>query len=323
MKRVVNMDLVPCPLCDFKDSSILFDIKTDHSKFYIIQCRQCNLARTFPMPDDDILDAHSESHYYGEKKNKFLPILQHVRDRLSKIRVRSYLSKIPASVKRPKILDIGCAEGRLLKAFYKSGCDCYGVEHSSYPEKRFINPDKIKYFVGDLKSHNLKNESFNIIILWHVLEHLDNPNFVISNIYDLLTPDGILILAVPNMSATEARVFKQSWFHLDVPWHKYHFTKNSLQYVTEKNKFKIVKNSNYCIEQSIFGLLQSVLNNIGWPRNELYEAMKGNIRYKRIASLFIQSIIGVSILIPCFIISSLFSRTENGSVLRLILRKNK
>jgi len=321
MNGAINMDSESCPLCHHEDSTVLFKSETANSKFFVIQCRQCNLARTSPFPDDDTLHIHNKVQYYGKKKNKFLPIFQNIRDRLSKIRARTYLSMISESIKRPKILDIGCAEGRLLQSFLAYGCDCYGVEHPSYPQKRFLNPDRIKYFVGNLDFLDLEERSFDIIILWHVLEHMDNPNNVISRVYDLLAPDGIFVLAVPNFSGIEAKIFKQLWFHLDIPWHKYHFTKSSLQYLTEKNHFEIIKSTTFCIEQGVYGLLQSVLNAAGWPKNELYEAMKGNFNYGRTLSLIAQIFIGISILIPCFLISFLISATENGSVLKLILIK--
>jgi len=316
------MDSSVCPLCQSKESKILFEAETIHSRFDILQCQKCGLARTFPFPGDDILHIHDTVKYYGKKENKFIPILQNIRDRLSKIRARRYLSIIPELFKRPKILDIGCAEGRLLSSFLEYGCDCYGVEHPSYPKQRFLNCDRINYFVGDLETPDLEGRSFNIIILWHVLEHLDNPDAVIKQVYERLAPDGILVVAVPNFSSIESRNFKQSWFHLDIPWHKYHFTKRSLRYLIEKNNFKIIRSTTFCLEQGLYGLLQSILNLMGWPRNELYEAMKGHILKGRALNLFIQSVISAFLIIPCVLISLITSIIKKGSVSKLVLKKN-
>src|SRR4030042_1536676 len=274
MNGAINMDSALCPLCHSPDLKDLFKLKSIHSEFYILQCQECNLAHTYPFPDDYILHLYDTERveYYGKYGNKFIPVIQTVRDRLAKIRAKKCLSMIPNSIRRPKVLDIGCAEGRLLNSFLEYGCDCYGVEHPSYPKQRFLNSNRIKYFVGDLKSLGLEEGSFNIIILWHVLEHLDNPDAIINRVYDLLSPDGILVLAVPNFSSIEAKIFKEVWFHLDIPWHKYHFTKRSLLYLLEKNHFKIIKSTTFCIEQNVYGILQSILNSMGWPKNELYEA---------------------------------------------------
>ncbi len=311
----------PCPLCETRDSRELFNAKTDQSEFTIIQCQQCGLARTFPMPDDAVLDSHNKSQYYGKKENKFIPFFQNIRDRLSKIRARKYLSMIPVSGRRPGILDIGCAEGRLLRAFLQFGCECYGIEHSSYPEERFLDCDRIKYLTGGLDSFELKKESFDIIIMWHVLEHMDDPLRVLSIIHDLLRPDGIFILAVPNFSSPETKIFKDRWFHLDIPWHKYHFTEKSLRYLIVKNDFEELEFKTFCFEQGVYGIVQSCLNSLGWQRNELYELMKGNAGSTRTWHLIIQSLIGVLILIPCAFFSFITSAVEKGSVLKAVLRK--
>lgn len=320
---VINMDSALCPLCHCKDLRILFRAETVHSIFCIIQCRQCNLARTYPFPDDDVLHVHDTFCYYGKNESKFIPVLQYIRDRLSKIRARRYLSMISTSIQSPRILDIGCADGRLLNSFLEYGCDCYGVEHLFYPKNRFLNSDRIKYFVGDLESLDLKERSFDIIILWHVLEHMDNPDAVINRVFDLLSPNGLFVLAVPNFSGMDAKIFKQLWFHLNIPWHKYHFTEKFLHCLVEKNSFQIVKSTTFCLEQGIYGIIQSILNFMRWPKNELYEAMKGIFLRGRLLPLLFQSIIAVILLMPCTLICLIASMRQEGSVLKLILRKNR
>jgi SAM-dependent methyltransferase len=316
------MDSASCPLCNSRDSSILFEVKTAHSTFYIVQCRQCNLARTFPFPGDDILNIHNKAQYYGRRESKFVPIFQNIRGRLSKSRARKYLSMIPTSIQRPKVLDIGCSEGRLLSSFLEYGCDCYGIEHTSYPERRFLNRDRIQYFYGDLENLDLEERSFDIIILWHVLEHMDNPKAVIGRAHGLLAPDGILVLAVPNFSSVEARYFKGLWFHLDIPWHKFHFSEKSLNYLIKNRHLQIIQKSTFCLEQGVYGINQSILNYMGWPRNEMYEAMKGNILKGRELNLVAQSIISAFLLLPCVFILLITSIMKKGSVLKIVLKKS-
>jgi SAM-dependent methyltransferase len=238
------------------------------------------------------------------------------------MRAKRYLSLIQRSIRRPRILDIGCAEGRLLKSFLEYGCDCYGIEHDSYPHERFIDSASINYFLGDVNSIELEQGTFDIIIIWHVLEHLDNPCDIIKRIYDLLAPEGIVIIAVPNFSSIEAGISKDHWFHLDVPWHKYHFTKKFLQYIILKNNLEILSSTTICIEQGPYGLLQSLLNAAGFKKNSLYEALKGNYFCCRSLSLISQLCIAVLFFIPCFIVSYLLSVAGKGSSIKLVLRKN-
>ncbi|MFC1862354.1 class I SAM-dependent methyltransferase [Thermodesulfobacteriota bacterium] len=279
------------------------------------------MARTFPLPTDYDLDIHDTSSYYGKTSNKFIPIVQMIRHRFMKMRARYYLSLIPKSDERPKILDVGCAEGRLLKSFLEYGCECFGIEHPAYPEHRFLCRDRITYFCENLDSIYMEEKSFDLIFLWHVLEHMDDPSSVMKRLTELLSPEGLLILAVPNFPCPEAHFFKQSWFHLDIPWHKYHFNERSLEYISEKNKLRIVSVNTFCIEQSIYGLLQSILNKTGWPKNELYEAIKGNLTYTRAPQLFVQFVMASSLIAPSLFVSLLMAGSGKGSILNMILKK--
>ncbi|NLD39451.1 MAG: class I SAM-dependent methyltransferase [Desulfatiglans sp.] len=318
-QSIMHTDM--CPLCKNKGTSDLYSTFYNQSKYSVRQCMKCNLAWTVSL-NDESKDIYNDKQYYGGGNNKFIPILHDIRSRLSRIRAKRYFSMIPKSVKQPKILDIGCAEGRLLKSFLELGCECYGVEHVSYPEDRFIDKEKIKYYHGDLNTIPLEKGFFNIIILWHVLEHIDNLGEVISKVSNLLTHGGIIVLAVPNFYSTEAKIFKQIWFHLDIPWHKYHFTKKSVGYLAEKNHFKTISNSTFCVEQGPYGFVQTILNALKFPRNELYEALKGHLNKNRLLSLFIQAFIAMLFLMPCILLSFYSSIRGEGSIFKAVLVKN-
>ena len=113
----------------------------------------------------------------------------------------------------------------------------------------------------------------------------------------------------------------QFWFHLDIPWHKYHFSERSIKYLVRKNNYKIISMRTRCLEQGPYGLIQSMLNAMGWPHNEFYEALKGSRTPGRTVHLLIQSQILLISLIPAFFTILLDSYGSRGSVLKLILKK--
>ena len=318
----MNKDTDICPLCNGLKTKILFSTKTACQEFHLIQCEKCELIRTVPSPADESRPVRNFTAYYGKGANKFVPFIQMMRNKIMKLRAGYYLSFIPDSIQTPKILDVGCAEGRFLKAFLKYGCQCWGIEHFFYPSQRFTNSDQINYLKGAPQNLDLPEGVFNLIFLWHVLEHMDNPRLIMSRLYELLAPDGVLVLAVPNFSSMEAKRFKRFWFHLDVHWHKYHFNRRSIGYLITKTHFTIIKSSTRCLEQGPYGLLQSILNVMDWPGNEFYEALKGNLTPGRAFYLLIQSFIGIFLLIPVFAVSLVTSSMERGSVLKLILKKD-
>jgi SAM-dependent methyltransferase len=318
MTNQSNINTDKCPICKNQGSRRLFSTEYNQSIFDVRQCVKCNVAWTVPL-NDGFKGIYNNKQYYGTGKSKFIPILQDIRNRLSQMRAKRYLSMIPKLASRPRILDIGCAEGRLLKSFLGYGCDCYGIEHKSYPRERFFDSDKITYITGDMDFIELKPRSFEIIILWHVLEHMDNPVSAIKRIYELLAPEGIVILAVPNFSSLESGIFKDHWFHLDIPWHKYHFTEISLKCLFSKNNLDILSSTTFCIEQGPYGLLQSLLNS-AFKKNSLYEAIKGNYFCCRPLSLISQFFIATILFIPSFLVSYLTSKTGKGSSLKFILK---
>jgi SAM-dependent methyltransferase len=310
-----------CPVCLGTEVKWLFSAKTDSCKFHLVQCARCALTRTIPFPDDEILSVHDPSVYYGKNENKFIPVIQRIRHEIMRTRAKYYMPMIPPDVQRPKILDVGCAEGHLLKAFLELGCQCWGVEHPAYPADRFQDPDRIAYLRGELQVLKLPEGAFDLIFLWHTLEHMDNPQWVITRLYDLLTPTGALIVVVPNFASIEARKFGQFWFHLDVPWHRFHFNEKSLRFLAAKSGLRVFNLSTFSAEQGPYGLIQSLLNSMGWPRNEFYEWLKGYGMGGRAIQLILQLYIFIILLIPGFLVSILTSFISSGSEIRLVLKK--
>ena len=316
-----NKGYGPCPVCHGTEMKMMFSTKTRSSEFHLLQCVSCTLTRTIPFPDDEILRLHDTFVYYGKNENKFIPIIQRIRNEIMRAYVKYYLSMIPYSVQRPKILDVGCAEGRLLKAFLESGCECWGVEHHVYPAERFQNADQIRYLQGELEQLKLPEGAFDLIFLWHTLEHTSDPQMVMARLYDLLAPNGALIVAVPNFSSMEARRFKEFWFHLDVPWHKYHFNERSIKHLMRRHNYRMIRMTTLSLEQGPYGLFQSLLNAMGWRHNEFYEALKGNLASGINMSLAIQFFMGIFLLVPTFFVSVWTSSMGKGPELKIILKK--
>jgi SAM-dependent methyltransferase len=286
------------------------------------ECRHCSLVRTIGGSGNDPGSKNPDcGGYYGKGANKFVLVLQRIRECLMRARTQKYLPLIPSSVKRPKVLDVGCAEGRLLKAFAEKGFECWGVEHPAYPEERFLEPERITYLKGNLDELDLPEEGFDLIFLWHVLEHLDEPDRAVRSLYEMLRPEGCIILAVPNFASLESRFFKGNWFHLDLPWHRLHFAEKSLRYLIEKNQLKISDMNSLCLEQGPYGFIQSLLNAMGWPRNELYEALKGSLRAERVVFVLLQALLAGLFILPGFSATWLASFGGRGSVLQVIMRK--
>ena len=217
----------------------------DHSvsreSFQLIKNSTYGYLETFPQPKADKLPNYYKTKDYishtDAKRNLFEKIYHFVRS----ISLRKKLKLINSfNYKVKTLLDIGCGTGDFLKTAQKNDWNIVGIEPNE--SARQIANSKTNNTVLD--SHNiygLKEHSFNVITLWHVLEHLPNLNEHISLFKKLLKPDGTLIIAVPNYKSFDAKHYKSFWAAYDVPRHLWHFSHSSISKLFSDVNMQVVK----------------------------------------------------------------------------------
>ncbi len=115
---------------------------------------------------------------------------------------------------------------------------------------------------------------FDMVILWHVLEHLKHPDQTIREIRRILKPGGTLVVAVPNFSSWQARWAGENWFHLDLPRHLFHFPFAALRQLAEDRGFEFRSAHHFSLRQNPFGWVQSAMNRVPFlPRNGIYSLL--------------------------------------------------
>jgi len=126
------------------------------------------------------------------------------------------------------LLDIGCGTGEFLAAVRKGGWQVEGVERDEKASSWARDSLGIPVTAGDLYSLPSTAGPFDVITLWHVLEHLYDPARAVQRIGDLLGKDGYLLIALPNIESIDARVYGADWIALDTPRHVNHFSPGTL-----------------------------------------------------------------------------------------------
>ena len=135
------------------------------------------------------------------------------------------------------VLDIGCGTGDFLKygAVHKN-IQGVGVEPNTQA-KSYAETKNIKVYAT---LQDLPNEQFDVITLWHVLEHVPNIEEYISLFQEKLSPNGVLCIAVPNFKSYDAAYYGNYWAAWDVPRHLWHFSKNSMKKIFQPHGFTLI-----------------------------------------------------------------------------------
>jgi SAM-dependent methyltransferase len=175
---------------------------------------------------------------------------------------------------RPRVLDIGCGRGQLMRQFLALGCETQGIERREFPVSSDLS-DRIH--VGSLSDERFDDEHYDLVILRHVLEHVDRPGELIDEIARHLSPGGVLIVTVPNFQSVQSSLFKGSWFHLDLPRHLFHFNADWLSSRFHRAGLNVTQVSYREPIQGVYGFLQSTLNLIR-PGNHLYRLLNAGSR---------------------------------------------
>jgi SAM-dependent methyltransferase len=126
---------------------------------------------------------------------------------------------LPQSGSPCRALDIGCGAGQLLVALQRAGWEVEGVEWDRSAAEIARRRSKRTVWAGDFREVDLVPASYHLVVLHHVLEHLDNPLGALRRIRDLLTEGGRAVLIYPNPESLGAKVFREYWFHWDPPRH--------------------------------------------------------------------------------------------------------
>ena len=232
----------------------------------MVVCGGCGLGRFHPPPGPEHLLAFYPPEYYGQLGAKFQPLVESL-VRLVARRQTDFLARSLAPGAR--VLDLGCGRGVTLGPLAERGLEVHGVELRAEAAAG-IDPRAQIRIVPRLADAAYPADFFDEVIVWHVLEHLDDPAGTLAEIGRVLRPGGRLVVAVPNFSSFQARATGSAWFHIDPPRHLYHFPVAALRQLVGQAGFEVESEHHFSLRQNPFGWIQSLQNRARLPRNGLY-----------------------------------------------------
>jgi SAM-dependent methyltransferase len=176
---------------------------------------------------------------------------------------------------RGTLLDVGAGRGRFVASARAAGWTASGIE----PSARGVGAAAAVYGV-QLQRASLADATgrFDAVTLWHVLEHLDDPDSAVAHVASLLAPGGDLLIGVPNLASIQARIGGACWFHLDLPRHRTHFTPAGLRALLGRHGLTVAREQHVLLEHNPFGLWQSIVNRFTRTPSWLFDALRRDAR---------------------------------------------
>lgn len=236
------MNRFKCPWCESEMTKTYICVEDEFltkEKFQIQECLDCGLLFTEPRPSKDkIGDYYKSEEYYShqENKNGFIPKLY---ESVKSINLKHKYRIATAGKQSGKLLDIGCGVGDFLHTAEEHGWQCTGIEPSE--DAKTIAKKRIKAeILGSEDLEQFPNETFDVITMWHVLEHVDDLKWQISQLQRLIKQNGRIVIAVPNYKSYDAVYYKEKWAAYDVPRHLNHFNKETLAKIFKTNGLTLV-----------------------------------------------------------------------------------
>jgi 2-polyprenyl-3-methyl-5-hydroxy-6-metoxy-1,4-benzoquinol methylase len=231
-----------CPVCSATAIKKVFscqDYTVSHYFFDVFECSNCGLRFTQDVPAiDEIGKFYASENYisHTDTEKGLVNKLYHFVRKYT-LHQKKKLLQHQSKLNKGVLLDIGCGTGSFLEIMQTAGWQCVGLEPDSNAREISLSKNIECYEPNHL--YNLPEKKFDVITLWHVLEHVHDLHQYIVQCKKLLKDDGLLVIAVPNYTSSDANHYDEFWAAYDVPRHLYHFSPQAMSYLMEKHQFAV------------------------------------------------------------------------------------
>ncbi|MFA5574746.1 MAG: class I SAM-dependent methyltransferase [Brumimicrobium sp.] len=232
-----------CPVCQntaFKKFLKARDYTVSKEKFDIVECINCGFHFTNPIPDKEKIGNYYKSEKYISHSSSKKGLINYLYNVVRNKTLKNKVKWIKHEVAGRNLLDIGSGTGHFLKETKENGFNSLGIEPSQ-DAREFAHSENGVRSVPQEELYKIEKNSFDVITMWHVLEHIYDLQKDLRIVNKILHPSGKLFIAVPNMNSFDARFYKKYWAAYDVPRHLYHFKQINLSRLMLDYGFKLKK----------------------------------------------------------------------------------
>ncbi|MFN7912703.1 MAG: class I SAM-dependent methyltransferase [Bacteroidota bacterium] len=233
-----------CPVCgstSFKPFLTCKDYTVSQENFNLVSCDKCCFKFTNPIPDLEDLSKYYKSEDYISHSNTNKGIISKAYKFVRNYTLKAKLKLIQKHVSRGTVLDYGCGTGMFLKVCQDNGWKAYGMEPDDGARKLGTEMGLNVFSDKERVNTYTNNQKFDVITLWHVLEHVTDLDETLTFFRERLNKGGALVIAVPNYTSFDAQHYKEFWAAYDVPRHLYHFEISTIQKLLSKYGFSLTE----------------------------------------------------------------------------------
>jgi 2-polyprenyl-3-methyl-5-hydroxy-6-metoxy-1,4-benzoquinol methylase len=203
----------------------VIDYSVSKETFDLLHNEELDMLITHPQPSLEKLPSYYESVDYISHTDGNKSLFERMYQFVKGIALKNKLKLINSQSTKGRILDIGAGVGDFLSVCKNDGWQTIGIEPSD--KAKTIAKSKGVSFVEHLSE--LEDHSFDIITMWHVLEHVPDLENQIKELKRLIKPNGTILIAVPNFNSFDANYYGKYWAAFDVPIHLWHFSKTAIK----------------------------------------------------------------------------------------------
>lgn len=246
---MAELEQTTCPLCGNNRTELYCEAPDRFSPqaglLYALQrCLQCSLIYLNPRPrEEDSVRYYEHADYLPfaslspTSRSTLTARLYELLRRINLRWKRRVITKFrpPANVQTSHLLDLGCGTGEFLATMKVAGWQVRGIERDPRAAAWAREQAQLPVLTGGIEVLQTIDQRYDVITLWHVLEHLYHPGVALAIIAKHLRENGWLLVAVPNIASIDARIYKQNWVALDAPRHLAQFSLETLGRLASKH----------------------------------------------------------------------------------------
>lgn len=287
------MEVVACDLCGSMEHTFYLEsrdfVNRKEGVFSVVRCRGCGLIFTNPRPDKrEILDFYPDStaYYVFHERDvrplrvitgKYKLLLKYFKGYFPEepstvyhkiflypiYLIKKYkfsMNAVPDYVPGGTLLEIGSSFGKFLHSMRDLGWNVKGIEMNSEAVATCKKAYGIDLICQDIDSVSFASNTFDVVIMRMVLEHVFSPDRTIERISRWLKPGGQLLIVIPDISGLEARIFGRYFYGLQVPNHLYHFSPESITKYLSKHGLKVYAIKHHRADRDFFQSIENAVS---------------------------------------------------------------